>query len=85
MKYFKKLGYFAIAIMGMATLGVANANAQISTTTIGDNVDEIANTGFDVFQSVVLGKIFLILVAIALLAYIMRKVLTWLKSGGQKG
>jgi len=85
MKNIKKIGYLLFALTVMASLGVQAVYAQVSTTTIGDNVDEVANTGFEVFQEIVLGKVFMLLVGIALLGYIVRTVLNWLKSGGKRG
>lgn len=71
------------AVVGVAGLCADYASADVSTSTINDMVDEVADTGFDIFQDVILGKVFLILIAIALIGYIMRLVLGWLKRGGR--
>lgn len=76
---------FAIcfALVGLAGVCTNYASAEVSTSTINDMVDDVADTGFEIFQDVILGKVFLILIAIALIGYIMRLVLGWLKRGGR--
>jgi len=70
-------------VVGVAGVMADYAAAEVSTTTINEMVDSVADTGFDIFEDVILNKVFLILIAIALIGYIMRLVLGWLKRGGR--
>lgn len=70
-------------VVGIAGLTADYASAEVSTTTINEMVDTVADTGFDIFEDVILNKVFIVLIAIALIGFVMRLVLGWLRRGGR--
>lgn len=82
-KWIKRLSFGLGALALTIGVSVQNAYAQISTTTIGDNVDALTDTGFTLFQDIILSKVFIFVVGIAILGYCMRLIIGWLKRGGR--
>lgn len=60
------------------------ANAQVSTSSIATQVDNIGNTIWDILTDIILSKVFLLMVGIILIAFLIRFATGWLRSGGRR-
>jgi hypothetical protein len=79
-----QISAFMFMLMAFAVIGVSNVSAAVSTSTIGNAVDGVGDTIWDVLTDIILAKVFLIIVGLAVVAFLLRTAINWVRGGGKR-